>query len=125
VAFVVGAGAGALGLTLLTSGGSRVFAVLLLLFAGWVVISSMLQSMVRISEQGVSFMTLRGRQQWLWTEMTEAHLSGTGTVPGIAVYRGSAFLRLGKSQFPELGAVARYIETRVPPGTVRSSWAAR
>jgi hypothetical protein len=69
-------------------------------------------------------MTLRGREQWLWTEITEAHLSGTGTVPGIAVYRGSAFLRLGKSQFPELGAVARYIETRVPLGTVRSSWAA-
>jgi hypothetical protein len=44
--------------------------------------------------------------------MTEAHLSGTGTVPGIAVYRGSAFLRLGKSQFPELGAVARYIEPK-------------
>ena len=100
------------------------FTVLLLLFAGWVIVTSIFQSMVRISEKGISFMTIRGRQQWLWTEITEADLSGTGTIPGIAVYRGSAYLTLGRSQFPELGAIARYIETRVPPGTVRSSWTA-
>lgn len=124
VACAVGTAAGALGLTLFIAAGSRVFAVLLLLFAGWVIVTSIFQSMVQISEEGVSFMTVRGRQRWLWTEITEAHLSGTGTVPGIAVYRGSSYLTLGKSQFPELGAVARYIEARVPPGTVRSSWAA-
>ena len=59
----VGAVACALVFILLMGGGSRVFAVLLLLFAGWVVVSSMLQSMVRISEEGVSFITARGRQQ--------------------------------------------------------------
>jgi hypothetical protein len=112
VACAVGAAAGVLGLTLLIAASSRVFAVLLLLFAGWVIVSSIVQSMVRISEEGVSFMTIRGRQQWLWTEITEVHLSGTGTIPGIAVYRGSAFLSLGRSQFRELGAVARYIEAR-------------
>lgn len=96
---LVGAVAGALGLILLMGVGPRVFAVLLLLFAGWVVVSSMVQSMVRISEEGVSFMTLRGRQQWLWTEITEAHPSGTGTVPGIAVYRGSEFLGLESRSF--------------------------
>jgi hypothetical protein len=124
VACAVGAAAGALGLALFIAAGSRVLAALLLLFAGWVIVTSIFQSMVRISEQGISFMTIRGRQQWLWTEITEAHLSGTGTIPGIAVYRGSSYLTLGRSQFPELGAVARYIEMRVPQGTVRSSWAA-
>ena len=111
VACAVGAAAGVLGLSLLIAAGSRVFAVLLLLFAGWVIVG-IFQSMVRISEEGVSFMTIRGRQQWLWTEITEVHLSGTGTIPGIAVYRGSAFLRLGRSHFRELGAVAQYIEAR-------------
>jgi hypothetical protein len=123
-ACAIGAAAGALGLILIIWAGGGIFAFLLLLFAGWIIVSSILQSMVRISEEGVSFMTIRGRQKWLWTEITEAHLSGTGTIPGIAVYRGSVFLRLGRSQFPQLGAVARYIETHVPPGSVRSYWAA-
>jgi hypothetical protein len=122
LASAVGAVAGALGITVYLLAGTLILPTVLLLFAVWIVVTSILHSMVEISEEGVSFMTIRGRQRWLWTEITEAHLSGTGTIPGIAIYRGSLFLRLGRSQFSDLGVVARYIETRVPLGSVRSSW---
>jgi len=120
----IGLAVGAFGLALFLFVGTIFLPTVLLLFAGWAIPSSILHSMVRISDEGVAFMPVRGWQRWLWTEITEAHLSVTGTVLGIAIYRGSAFLRLGRSQFREVGAVARYIETRVPWGTVRSSWSA-
>lgn len=124
IACAIGVVAGALGVALLMNTGIGLLAGFLMLFAAWSIIASILQSLVRISEEGISLVTYRGLQHWLWSEITEAHLSGTGTNPNIAVYRGSTYLTLGRSQFPDLGAVARYIEQRVPQGAVQSSWPA-
>jgi hypothetical protein len=96
----------------------------LLLVAAWLIIGGVRDSAVRLDDTGISHLSLSGWQHWSWPDITEAHLSGTGTLSGIAVYRGTTVLQLGKSQFPQLGDVARYIESRVRPEAIRSSWAA-
>ena len=60
---------------------------------------------------------VRDPDRWL------AHLSGTGTIPGIAIYRGPTYLKLGTGQFPNLGLAARYIESHLSREVVQSSWA--
>jgi hypothetical protein len=98
------------------------FAVTFFAISAWVVIQGLLESTVRLTEHGVDFVTLGGRQHWPWSEISAAHLTGTGTIPGIAVYRGGSCLRVGRWQFADLGSAARYIESHVSPAVVRGSW---
>jgi hypothetical protein len=100
-------------------------ASVLLLIAARLAVSGTLASSVRLSDEGIDFWTWKGPRHWAWLEITEAHLSGTGTIPGIAIYRGSTYLKLGTGQFPNLGLAARYVENHLPREVVRSSWARR
>jgi hypothetical protein len=121
---VLGALLAALGLSVLVRGSHVLLAVSLLSLSAWLVFRGVLDSTLRLTEKGVDFTTVRGRQHWSWEDITEAHLSGTGTVPGIAVYRGASCLTIGRAQFADLGSAARYVEARVRPGALRSSWPA-
>jgi hypothetical protein len=92
------------------------------LLAVWLAYWAFATASLRVDETGVHFWRLTGWRHWAWSDITEAHLSGTGTVPGIAIYRGRRFVRITRNDYPSLGAVARHIEAHLSPSVIVSTW---